>query len=402
MEGEMESYIIVGGGLAGLTAANALAGRGDRVTLIEQSEHLGGRAVTHRERGYSFNLGPHALYRGGRALETLRGWNIAVNGRIPALGAGTYMVRDGRKYDFFTNTRGLLRTNLFGWPAKLEAARLLGAVVRGSARPGETMDTWVKRHARSGPVRDLAASLARVSTYTADLAHLSARAALDQIRLARQHNVLYLDGGWQTLVDPLAERARSLGVEIRCGQPVENLRTLDASAVILAVPPRMAEQIAGKRLPALRPVRAATLDLGMRIVPDGAARFALGLDQPIYFSQHSATAQLAPAGAGLVHLSKYLVADENPATVRAELEAFADLVMPGWQRTTDVMRFLPNLTVTHAIAAPEGRPDVDAVGIDRVAVAGDWAGPEGMLADTAVASALRAADMVQRRKVKAA
>jgi hypothetical protein len=66
------------------------------------------------------------------------------------------------------------------------------------------------------------------------------------------------------------------------------------------------------------------------------------------------------------------------------------------------MRFLPNLTVTHAIAAPEGRPDVDAVGIDRVAVAGDWAGPEGMLADTAVASALRAADMVQRRKVKAA
>src|SRR5262249_10317051 len=83
-------------------------------------------------------------------------------------------------------------------------------------------------------VRQFAAAIVRVSTYTADLAHLSARAALDQFRLAQRQGVLYLDGGWQTL----AERARSLGVEIHRDQPVENLRGLDASGVILAVPPR--------------------------------------------------------------------------------------------------------------------------------------------------------------------
>ena len=41
-------------------------------------------------------------------------------------------------------------------------------------------------------------------------------------------------------------------------------------------------------------------------------------------------------------------------------------------------------------------------GMENVAVAGDWVGPEGMLADAAVSSALRAAAMVQRRKTKAA
>jgi phytoene dehydrogenase-like protein len=398
----MESYIVVGGGLAGLTAANALAGRGDRVTIVEQSAHPGGRAITHEERGYKFNLGPHALYCGGRAMETFRAWKIPVRGKIPELSAGAFLIREGRKYDFFTSTGGLLRTPLFGWPAKIEAARLLAGVVRGSAKAGDSMAQWIARHAHSEQVRDYARAMVRVSTYSADLAHLSARAALDQIRLARLRSVLYLDNGWQTLVDSLAERARSLGVEIRCGQPVESLRPLDASGVILAVPPRAVEQITGTRLPALRPVRAASLDLGLRTLPEGAARFALGIDQPLYFSQHSAAARLAPAGAALVHVGKYLTGEEDAAGTRAELEAFADLAMPGWQRSADVVRFLPNLTVTHTIAAPEGRPDVDVTGIDRVAVAGDWIGPEGMLSDAAVSSALRAAAMVQRRKVKAA
>jgi phytoene dehydrogenase-like protein len=46
----MESYTVVGGGIAGLTAANALAGNGNKVVLLEQSERLGGRAITLQDR----------------------------------------------------------------------------------------------------------------------------------------------------------------------------------------------------------------------------------------------------------------------------------------------------------------------------------------------------------------
>jgi phytoene dehydrogenase-like protein len=206
--------------------------------------------------------------------------------------------------------------------------------------------------------------------------------------------VLYLDGGWQTLVDGLAARAQSLGVEIRRGESVKKLSALDATGIVLAVPPAAVRRITGAVLPKLHPVRFAALDLGLCALPNGAARFALGVDRPLYFSRHAAD----PA---IVHVGMYLDAEEAPPAA-TELEEFADALMPGWARYADVMRFRPNLTVTHAAPTPEGRPDVAALGLENVAIAGDWVGTEGMLTDAAVASGLRAAGMVQRRKVKAA
>ena len=51
-----QQFVVVGGGLAGLTSAVALALRGARVILFEQSRRLGGRAATHQEQGFFMNL----------------------------------------------------------------------------------------------------------------------------------------------------------------------------------------------------------------------------------------------------------------------------------------------------------------------------------------------------------
>ena len=72
----MQQYTVVGGGLAGLTAANALAGEGRKVVLLEESAQLGGRARTKQDQGYLLNLGPHALHQGGVTAKTLRQWGI--------------------------------------------------------------------------------------------------------------------------------------------------------------------------------------------------------------------------------------------------------------------------------------------------------------------------------------
>jgi hypothetical protein len=156
------------------------------------------------------------------------------------------------------------------------------------------------------------------------------------------------------------------------------------------------ERITGRELPKLRQIPAAVLDIGLKALPESAARFALGLDQPLYFSVHSHSARLAPNRAALVHIAKYGTGE------RKELEQFADLLMPGWRAQAEVVRHLPNATVSHALPTTEARPDVDALGLDGITIAGDWVGPEGMLADAAVASALRAAAVVQRRKRQAA
>ena len=42
--------------------------------------------------------------------------------------------------------------------------------------------------------------------------------------------------------------------------------------------------------------------------------------------------------------------------VTFELEHHADLCLPGWRDQAEVVRYLPNLTVTHATAAPAGQP----------------------------------------------
>jgi phytoene dehydrogenase-like protein len=404
VEGQrMQSYIVIGGGLAGLTAANALAGNHRKVVLYEQSARLGGRAATQEDRGFLLNFGPHALYRGGRAHGVWREWRIPFHGAVPDVTGDAFLTYGDTKYDLIRNTGGLLRSRLFRLGEKLEATRLFGGLVRGSAQPGESMDHWLDRHAATPRVRSLAEAITRVSTYTAEMPHLSAEAALAQIRLATRRGVLYLDGGWHTIIDGLARRAQALGVEIRCGESLDSLRHVDASAVILAIPPKAIERLTGVRLPVMRPVRMATLDLGLRSLPVGAARFALGMDRPLYLSLHSAAARLAPAGAALVHVGKYLSQNETDANrIRAELECHVDLCLPGWRDQAEIVRYLPNLTVTHATAAPGGRPDVDALGLEGVAIAGDWVGPEGMLADAAVASGLRAAAVVQRREVKAA
>jgi hypothetical protein len=61
---------------------------------------------------------------------------------------------------------------------------------------------------------------------------------------------------------------------------------------------------------------------------------------------------------------------------------------------------MPSLTVYNALCTAEkggfaGRPGPAVPGIRGLFVAGDWVGPEGVLADAALASARRAADLAK-------
>src|SRR5689334_15663719 len=75
---------VVGGGLAGLAAAASAARDGRSAILFEQSPVPGGRARTRTEDGFSFNIGPHALYRDGFSLAILR--DLGVEPKAGTLG----------------------------------------------------------------------------------------------------------------------------------------------------------------------------------------------------------------------------------------------------------------------------------------------------------------------------
>ena len=408
---------IVGGGLAGLVAAVFLARAGRGVVVLEKGAEPGGRARTRDLGGYRFNLGPHALFRNGAAADVLRQLGIPFSGRVPK-GSGAFAVRRGRLHTLPVGLGSLLTTGLTGSGGKVELAWALDGLRRRNPAglSGKSVAEWLAGEGLRPEVRETIEALVRVTTYTADLGTLAADAALAQVQSGLR-GVLYLDGGWQTLVDGLLAAAEAAGATILTRAPAARVETgrgvegvhledgtfIKAPAVLLTVAPSVAAALVtdaglARAAEAARPVRAAVLDLALESLPRPRATFALGIDEPLYLSVHSATADLAPPGAALVHVMRYLGGgmDPDPAATEAGLEGLMDLVQPGWRGCVVHRRFLPDLLVSNALVTAAGgglagRPGPTVPGVPGLFVAGDWVGAEAMLADAAAASARRAA-----------
>src|SRR3989454_1006468 len=201
------------------------------VRLFEQSHALGGRAQTKKHDGFYLNIGPHALYRGGRGIEVLRELGIEPRGRVPSV-SGAFAIKDGAKHTFPAGAVSLLTTGLFGLSAKLEAARMLASIgkIDGNRLMDISVREWLDRNISHPEVQDFVLAAFRVSTYANAPEQMSAGAAIEQLKKAQDKSVLYLDGGWQTLVDGLREAALSSGVVIETGAKVQTV-TRDATGV---------------------------------------------------------------------------------------------------------------------------------------------------------------------------
>jgi phytoene dehydrogenase-like protein len=206
---------VVGGGLAGLAAAAYMARGGQSVVLYEKASQLGGRAATTVMEPFHFNLGPHALYAGGHGIAILREMGVPFNGTKPSA-SGAFAYARGAKHALPGGFLSLVTTGLFGLPAKLETARLLAGFGRIDTTPLSrvTMREWIDSNVRHAEVRQLVEALVRVATYSNDPERMSAGAAITQVQGALGGGVLYLDGGWQTLVDGLIAAATAAGVRI--------------------------------------------------------------------------------------------------------------------------------------------------------------------------------------------
>jgi phytoene dehydrogenase-like protein len=422
--------IIIGGGVAGLAAAALLARQGKSVRLLEQSAALGGRARTREQDGFFLNIGAHALYRAGRGIEVLRELGIEPKGKVAAT-ANAYAVHKGVKYTLPGGLVSLLTTSLFGVAAKVETAKFLGSVQKfdGRALLNVSLRDWLDKEVSHPQVKELLQSVCQLSTYTNAPDLMSAGVAIDQLQRALGKGVLYLDEGWQRLVDSLSEVAKATGVAIETGAKVDAVerhaegavkavrladgRRYQSDTVVIASSPQLAaslvENSEGTSLARWAaesiPVKAACLDIALSRLPVAKATFALGIDKPLYLSVHSAAAHLAPDGGALIHLLKYLPVNQEEASepVEGELEQLLELIQPGWRDVLVHRRFLPSVVVAHALTTAanngtEGRPEPEVKDIRGLFVVGDWVGKEGLLADASFASASRAAEMIAARQ----
>ncbi|MBL8913700.1 MAG: NAD(P)-binding protein [Archangium sp.] len=374
--------IVVGGGLGGLLTAARAAKAGRRVVVLEQAQELGGFGRSPELGGRPVNLGPHAIYLDGPAEKALLELGVELKGFIP--GAAGFFESNGELLPLPTTALGLLTAPWLTWRERVELAWSMREVL-GAPKAGVRVSDWLAG-LRSERVRAFFASLIRVSTYCNANDVLTTKLAFAQLKSVLSpsaRGVLYLDGGWQSVVNQLEVIAKQLGVRIRTGAKANSLSlgervggegahpritlsdgtTLGGDEIALALPLAAAAKLTGDaalktRAENAKPVRAACLDLVLKKLPKPERRLVLGLEQPTYFSVHSAPETKENIR---VHVAWYLAPDDaTDAQMERTLEAFVDRIQPGWRDELVGRRYFPHLRVmedvpreaTTTLAAP--------------------------------------------------
>jgi hypothetical protein len=398
---DARAVVVDGGGLSALLAVHAVR-KAERAVCWRLASG-GGRAQSPLLGGVPVNLGPRAVVRGGAFCDALAGAGVDVDahGFVPA--AGGVVVDGDDVWPLPTSPAGLWRSPLVPtFSAKRELAALLARIAvgaldvddhNGDGGDGEDIARYLDRHTSHPAARRVVEMLLRVASYCpvgVDRAFdvdCDARRLLLQMRRALMRGVVYVDGGWASLLAQLHDAiARDPGVRVIDASDVDVSDVDEAHERILCGAPG-AIAARGIAVPNTTPVLASCLDL----VVDGAAglprpgrRFALGLTAPLYFSVHS-----RPDGAGpvVVHVVDYAGRGD-----RAVVDAFADVVQPGLRGRLLAERFLPSMPVMHdRPRAP--RAAAPAV-VDGTAIVGDWVGAGALLVDAVAAAAAHAAATV--------
>ena len=151
----------------------------------------------------------------------------ASSGRSGLESPGTHRPSPGRSpstgesYGLPTGALSLALTGLLPARAKLEAAAGCRASARSNAKLARTpVAAWLDQEVRDPVLRAMLEALFRLTSYTNAPGRMSAGAALAQLAFSSSQGVVYVDGGWQGLVDALFDAARRSAADVRTSASV--------------------------------------------------------------------------------------------------------------------------------------------------------------------------------------
>jgi phytoene dehydrogenase-like protein len=339
--------VVVGGGIAGLTATCYLARSGVGVTLFEKAPILGGRAATLSFDDFRFNRGIHALYTGGATSQVLQELGITYGYGSPK---ETFVLQGGELYPFPVTPSQFVHRGLLDARDKLGLVRLFArlATVKPHTVALVSVAEWLEHNVRRPRLRRLMAAVARTFVYTSALDLVSAEVFVDKLWRTFRHPVHYIDGGWQTLIDALRGTAEQAGARIVSGTRVERIEhdngralgvrlrdgsLVSASVVIVATRPQDAARLVeGGTHSVLRrivndlvPGKLACLDVALRRLPSLRHPVVQDLDGPRFMTAQSLYSRVAPEGGALIYTFKQL----DPANPGDQRRSTRERARPG-------------------------------------------------------------------------
>lgn len=224
-----QRLVVVGGGLAGLAAAWQGLRRGARVTVLEASDHLGGKVRTEHVDGFLIEAGPDSYVAYKPALGELlaelgiadeiitpgpgRRVQLLSGGRLRPMPAGMGMVLPTRMWPFVT-------TRVLGWPDKIRAGLDLFLGRRLTEGRDVSIGAFLRERLGDGIV-DRYAEVMVGGIYGAGIDELSLDAVLPSLREnEREHRSLML----ASLAQGRAARARARNGGGAPASPFRSLR----------------------------------------------------------------------------------------------------------------------------------------------------------------------------------
>jgi len=362
---------VVGGGIAGLTAAIACAEEGAAVTLLEAHGQLGGRARS-TDGPYKANLGPHSLYL-GPFWRWMREREILPANVSPRL-TGTRLRIDGalRRTPPLSALPGVLR-------------------LRGRQAPVDVdFRSWASSHTDERTA-SLLSSACGVFTFHHDPGELSAAFTWSRaVRLfAAPSPVRYPVGGWSTLVAALERRVRDLAVDVQTNVRVQEL---PSSPVILATELDHAGELLDDDSLGWKSGTTVCLDLGLHS-RRGDPAIVSDMDESGWIGRYSTTnPSIAPDGEELIQAQMPIRPQESADQAGLRLEKLLDLGLGDWRDRETWRRRQVMDARSGALDMPgttwRDRPAVDRG--DGVFLAGDMVAADGLLAEVSWASAVEA------------
>jgi len=422
--------VVVGAGLAGLSAAAILCSRGLQVTVIEQESDVGGRLRVIERDGFMLDAGMHCFHYAdfGPLGELIDRLSLPV--RFLKSENESYLLRGKDRLPVPldpssdpSNVPGLTREEaekIHGWFEKLTAADPdewnAKSVAEFLAYSGFEQDELISSHAGA-----LCMTLLGSGTEA-----VSAGLLISQTRSAGHPGfcLSVIEGGPATLLQALSARLSEDGARIVIGSRVQEIKTeegravrlltsseelLPAAVIYTGPPGTLPGMVTGEGLPSRlakacsrpRPVSGIALELGLSesvtdirgIMIDPAeavaGRFPSNLDPALApeGAQMSSWLALVPAGE---------IEDNKAAGSHIRrLKRIVKRQFPGIEEKVRLERLRVLPLVTGAAPLPkltsDKKPAVSSRKLSNLFLAGDAVAGRGVMSGTAIASAMEAA-----------
>ncbi|EOS57264.1 phytoene desaturase family protein [Paenibacillus barengoltzii] len=369
---------IIGGGLAGLTAAAYLSDNGNTSgTVFERSPQLGGRAFTYEKSGFTLNYGAHAVY--GIDRHTLHAMEEELHLKFQSKQVDKRKVmyaKHGRLTPAPLDFVNIMKTNVLTPMEKVRFVAEIAAVIGNihHLKQYRTLGEYLEHSHASADVKELWEHLVCSNFF---ITPEEARKVPGSVISEYYHNlflssrpVSYILGSWATITDQLINKIKdNESWEIAVKEPVESITMEDGKfvlntktrqqlvydQVIFAMPVQQVTKLLEETpwASALDPYKNNTstevlvYDVGFSKVVARPFHYISDIDHKIFISDVSATDfTVAPVHGQLLQGIAYLnddFPDEEQKKQYLEqktqqMEALFDTYYPNWREFVEVKR----------------------------------------------------------------